>query len=355
MLSVVREAAGSALSKRRPEAPGGTAPAGWAPAAEALGPEAPRVRGAGASLALLALLALLTAGCASVPAPEDGGYPSLLYQEGSVLFIFNVEKHGELAETVLSRVMDPSSADRFLRRTKRLYIRIFEAQTLPEAGPSAAGGGAAGRAPAFELIAEGRYPRKIAGFALNRDGWDKRSEPAVWWSAPGDQLQVAFPTSGLALVSQSGIESLLGRVLDPAVATPLPEEVRAVAGTSAMYIYGSRPDFSAYFDQRLAVLLSKVDDFRMGLYPVSAADGGLYRIEGRYSFKDAAAARSFMLSLRLALLTRARNEGKEAVMQLVEERYVTQQGKNVLIAGAKIATEEVYLLFGIFTPRLERT
>ena len=286
---------------------------------------------------------LLFSGCASVPKPGEGGYPSLIYREGSVLFILNVEEHTELSETVLSRVMDPETVDRFLKRTRRLYVRLYQESESQ---------------PRFDVIAEGSYPRRIAGFAMSREGWEKREEPTVWWQSPENLLQVAFPTSGLAAVTQENMEGLLSKIHDPRGGS-LPQEVSSAAKSAAMYIYGRRPQFSSYFDRRLGILLSKVEDFRIGFFPSGEKQlgderemGKVYRIEGAYRFRDESTARSFLLTLRLALLRRARGEGKEAVMRLVEERYVTQEETRVRISGAKIGTEELYLLFGVFTPEL---
>jgi hypothetical protein len=310
------------------------------------------------------LFTLLLSGCASVPEPGAGGYPSLIYREGSVLFILNVEEHRELSETVLSRVMDEETVDRFLKRTRRLYVRLYQENDAP---------------PRFDVIAEGSYPRRIAGFAMSREGWEKRKEPSVWWQSPENLLQVAFPTSGLAAVTQENMEGLLSKIHEPVGGGSLPQEVSAVAETAAMYIYGRSPRFSSYFDRRLGILLSKVEDFRMGFFPAAeegigravasgagtgpaagageghtrdVSKGAVYRIEGEYRFRDEATARSFLLTLRLALLRRARSEGKEAVMRLVEERYVTREETKVRISGARIATDELYLLFGVFTPQL---
>ncbi|MFO7849233.1 MAG: hypothetical protein R6V67_04655 [Spirochaetia bacterium] len=297
-----------------------------------------------------------------MPEPGEGGYPSLLYREGSVLFILNVEEDRALSEHIISRVMEPEAARDFLDRTDKVYVRLFE----PEGKSGSGDTGYSSEDTQFELIAEGKYPRKLSGFALRREGWEKMSEPSVWWESSEEDMQIAFPSSRVAAVSRRGMEDLLSRIHEAKTAAALPERVNALSESSSLYIYGENPQLSSYFNRRIESLLSKVEEFRMGFFlsektanEEPAADDkntgeekGLYRIDGEYRFSEESTARSFLLSLRLALLSRAGAGGKEAVMELVEKKYVTQQGTSVCISGMQIRLEDIDLLFGIFTPQL---
>ena len=170
-----------------------------------------------------------------MPEPGPGGYPSLLYREGSVLFALNVETHDRIARSVLSRFMDPGDAGRFIDRTDRMYVRLYEEK-------------ADGGNIRFEVIARGAYPRRIAGFALNRNGWTKKREPSVWWQADEGGMQIAFPTSSMLLASSGGMESVLSRVRDPAGGKAIPDRLTAMMERSALFVYGESPEFSGYFD-----------------------------------------------------------------------------------------------------------
>ncbi|MFP4178474.1 MAG: hypothetical protein ACLFSA_00335 [Spirochaetaceae bacterium] len=312
-------------------------------------------------LLLCLLLLVVVTGCASVPEPGEGGYSGLLYRRGSVLFILNMEEDREFSEYIVSKVMEEHTAESFLDRTDRIYVRLFEGGTNLSGETSLSGG------TRFELIAEGRYPRRLGGFALKREGWEKMNEPSVWWNSSEDNLQIAFPSSRIAAVSQDNMEGLLSRIHEPKNAAALPQKVNTLSENSSLYIYGEKPQLSSYFNSRIENLLSRVEEFRMGFYPTSAAgtkdtDGsgtnrsgtegsGTYRVDGEYRFSEESTARSFLLSLRLALLSRAGAEGKNSVMEIVEKRYVTQKGRSVHISGMHIRGEDIDLLFGIFTPQ----
>ncbi len=301
----------------------------------------------------LLLLSALLFNCATVPPPGEGGYPSLLYRRGDLLLILNIEAHPELAETVITRFVDPQVADAFLERTERLYARLYEdfAGTAPEnAGEE---GAEDSRRLGFEIIAEGRYPRRFAGFALAREGWEKRREPRTWWDFPNERIQIALPGSGIAALSQEKMPGLLRRILEPGGASKLPEEVSIRSKEAALLLYGREPRFDRYVDRRISILLSKLEEFTMVFDEEGErvnGEHGDYLIDANYRFTDERTARSFLLSSRLALLSRARREGKEAVMRLVEKRNVRQEGRNVRISGARIDLEDIHLLFGIFTP-----
>lgn len=310
--------------------------------------------------AALLVSALFLSGCASVPNPGEGGYFSLLYRKGSVIFILDVEEHGSLSRQVLSEMMSPDAADSFIERTSRLYVRFYLQPPVGrddwdlEAPPEDSIGNA-GASPAFDLIATGRYPRRMVGLSLNRDAWVKKSEPSTWWQSEQVPLQVAVPSRNLALASASGMRNLLSRVRNPNGSSDLPETVHREAETAALFMYGEYPRLGDYFDGRIGTLVSRIERFSMGLYGRSddkKSGEKVYRITGEYRFGNERYARSFLLSLRLALLSRARQEGKEAIKKLVEKKYVRQEENVVSIEGAEIGAEDIHLLFGIFTPRI---
>lgn len=320
----------SLFVKRRAEEGSSGFPAGLRQIGKGISGSGRSGRGIPGALFVLFGLILSLSACRSIPVPQTEEHPDLLYREGSILLVLKIDGHEALSEEILTKFLPGDTAKRLLSRSDVITLRVFE----DEEGHIR-----------FEGLARGRYPGRIIAAALKKDGWEKRSTPLTWYEYPPQTLQLAVPDSRLLVAANADMPGLLNAIMEEKTRTVVPAETAAVMERSALTLYGRYPKFSSYFDQRIAGLLPRVEEFRMSL---SGEDE--YRLDGMYRFSDEKTARSFFLALRLALLRRAREEGKRAIMEIVENRYVQQSEEMVTVKGARIDTEEFILLLGIFSP-----
>ncbi|TVQ37406.1 MAG: hypothetical protein EA384_12200 [Spirochaetaceae bacterium] len=305
-----------------------------------------------------AALAMLLGACRTAPPVFERDLVAYLpADQGAYLFI-NDALTGEI---VLEALLPAGvSAEQLAQVVDRTDLVVASVARMPQ--------------PALNLVAAGRYPRRIIENNLRRDpDWSEsvlqRSSPArSYFTEQSSGFSVAVLRSGYVLVSEGQIEQRLEQAsmveagVIPAVGASLETQLVALEseairhqltvhfpepGREAMSRFGAPirmplQDITVFFDRGTVPSNGPADTGHQSDAPISMA--GIVRLESEQD------ARAFHVLFRLLLLAVGRDAGLD--MQLFLEQLETQRTANLVrFHGASLQSDELRRLMRSFSAR----
>ena len=304
--------------------------------------------------AALAALLLLAACRTAPPAVERDLVAYLPADQGAYLFI-NDAATGELVLEAL--LPDGVSTEQLSQVVDRTDLVVATVGRMP--------------LPALNMVAAGRYPRRIIESNLRRDPqWSetelpRRSPARRYFSEDGSGFSIAVLRSGFVLVSEGQIEERLAQAAEvedggiPAVGASLEAQLAALESEA------NRHQLTVHFPQPGREAMSRFGaPFRMPLQDItvffdragsggttgqatpetSIAMAGVIRLEGEQD------ARAFHVLFRLLFLALVRDAGLD--MQQLSDQLETQRSDNLVrFHGVTLQPAELRRLMHSFTAR----
>ena len=304
--------------------------------------------------AALGALALLAACRTAPPAVERDLVAYLPADQGAYLFI-NDAATGEIVLEAL--LPDGVSAEQLSQVVDRTDLVVATVGRMP--------------LPALNLVAAGRYPRRIIESNLRRDPqWSEtelpRRNPAQrYFSEDGSGFSIAVLRSGFVLVSEGQIEERLAQASEveeggiPAVGASLEVQLAALESEA------NRHQLTVHFPEPGREAMSRFGaPFRMPLQDITvffdrAGTGGTdsqatpetsITMAGVIRLESEQDARAFHVLFRLLFLALVRDAGLN--MQQLSEQLETQRSDNLVrFHGVALQPAELRRLMQSFTTR----
>ncbi|TVQ96499.1 MAG: hypothetical protein EA403_16190 [Spirochaetaceae bacterium] len=292
----------------------------------------PRVR---AAAVWLAAAVVLLAGCRTAPAPIERDLVAYLPADQGAWFFVNDALTGE---AVLGALLPESiSADQLSQVVDRTDLVVASMGRLGDGG--------------VNLVASGRYPRRIVERNLRRDGrWTEhvleRGAPAArYFEDPSTGYQIAVLRSGPVLISQGAIRERLEQAGAVEAGRPTAADAAVAARLAAFEQAADRRELTIFVPSpgrdslaRLGGAAIRVPIQAMTVF-VDRTNGSL-ELSGVIALETDQDARAFHVLFRLLFLATVRDAGLN-MQRLAAELETARVESEIQFAGVVLDPDEL--------------
>ncbi len=271
-----------------------------------------------------AVFLFVVTGCKTLPNFAENNYPGLLKTEGSFLVYFNLSKDRILPDKFISN-FTREDLSFFIDRTQRIAISLdgFTPQSR------------------YSILAEGEYPKTLTNIAMGKDKiWVKHKDNYVWWKSSIDGQVISVPIRSVAIISNGDISSSLS-LLKTGTRNYIPETVKAEFENSALTLYSNNPGEGFY--KSLKIPSEKM--FIQNLFFIVNNTGDNYSVYGVLDFQNAKDAKIFSTALKLGLLIKLRETGKNSLMKIVHDGRIDVENESIIMDNIFLTIDEITSLF----------
>jgi hypothetical protein len=287
----------------------------------------------------VASVGLLTlASCSTAPPAPPSALSRYLPSDASAYLYADVLRSGALPNHVLSAAgIEGRDAQRVLDRTRQVAMAI--------------GTTTAGNAPAFVVVASGRFPGFVIEAQLQKEGWTRRSvadgeQRYGVWTRKGAGVEVSVPSRRVLMAGSSGLAAALQRApledAPGAAAADSHSAVVAVPRTEISAPFGSKRieirDFELRGSRQLDGRRASAESAEFAAAAPGAA--ATWRIDGGMRLADETTARAMTALVRIltvSMLAEAGVDPQEAAGDL----RVDREGRRIEIEGIMIGEKDL--------------
>ncbi len=264
-------------------------------------------------------LSLLVTGCQTRTGIGENNYPGIIAEEGTLLIHFNLAEDRVVLDRFLGRYSTEDLSD-IISRTDFLTV-------------STRGSGLESE---FSVVAEGNYPKLLTNIAIGRqENWEKHREKYIWWENRSEGLYTSVPTSSIALFSNRELKSELESV-DSGERYYIPDYVRMEFNISAVTVYSRLPGPELYSAVNIPEDKMSIKELFL---TVNRSDSK-YEISGILQFSNESQARIFSTALKLGLLMKLRETGRNNVIEVIRKSRIEASGTRIIIEGVVMNAED---------------
>jgi len=313
------------------------------------------VRGSAAAAAVV--VALLVAGCATLPplaAPRDEGWYGVLPSGGGAYLSIAVGANRAVVKELLSESgVSQGAMQEVIDRTDRVIWCVGRP-----------GAKRPGTPPPFAAVATGSYPKGLVDLRLGASGqWNRVAAPLSgsaggtnpvtwWWENRTNGLQLVLASRTIAFLSNGEIGAVVARLTGPE-SHAVPRAVRERLDAADFALYLPHPEdllqASAPFGEMVPVegLVITVNR-AMG----SAADSD-WVATGYVTMRSPRDARVFAVALKLLIASQGMGEGAFGgiPLPLVQARVIVD-GPTIELSNMRIGRDRLGELFAGFVNQM---
>jgi hypothetical protein len=272
------------------------------------------------NIGFFVILVLFLGSCSTSPDFVSRNYPGVVFEEGEILFYFNLSEDRIILEKFLVQYTE-DDLSALLDRSERVSFSLNGLDSNSE----------------FVILAEGNFPRIFTNWTIGRkNNWVRHKDKYVWWENSIGELYASVPLSSVAIISNDEIHTSLEFIAN-GNRHNIPENVKAEFEQSAVTIYSHLPGESIY--ESLNIPLEKM--FIQDLFFMIKKVDEIYSIFGVMDFQDQVQAKVFSTALKLSLLISVRKTGKAGIMKIVQEAKIEAKNSSIFVEGIYLNSEEL--------------